>query len=93
MTNRQLAAVIMAGGLGTRMKSETPKHLHPLLGRRMPDLDLQTAGGTVRVFALLHRARPVLINLGEPGSIAMIGIIALGALAYAPRRRQVQRAR
>jgi bifunctional UDP-N-acetylglucosamine pyrophosphorylase/glucosamine-1-phosphate N-acetyltransferase len=33
----QLAAVVMAGGLGTRMRSETPKHLHPLLGRRMVD--------------------------------------------------------
>jgi 3-(3-hydroxy-phenyl)propionate hydroxylase len=38
---------------------------HPLLGRRMPDLDLQTAGGATRVFALLHEARPVLLNLGE----------------------------
>jgi hypothetical protein len=38
---------------------------HPLLGRRMPDLDLVTASGTVRVFALLHDARPVLLNLGE----------------------------
>jgi 3-(3-hydroxy-phenyl)propionate hydroxylase len=42
---------------------------HPLLGRRMPDLDLITAEGTVRVFSLLHKARPVLINFGEPGSI------------------------
>src|SRR6478672_11195339 len=32
-----LAAVVMAGGLGTRMKSATPKHLHPLLGKRMVD--------------------------------------------------------
>ena len=40
---------------------------HPLLGRRMPDLDLVTANGTLRVFTLLHRARPVLLNLGEPG--------------------------
>jgi hypothetical protein len=39
---------------------------HPLLGRRMPDLDLVTARGTVRVFALLHEARAVLLNLGEP---------------------------
>ncbi|MBA2672751.1 MAG: FAD-dependent monooxygenase [Ramlibacter sp.] len=39
---------------------------HPLVGRRMPDLDLVTAHGPVRVFALLHRARPVLLNLGEP---------------------------
>jgi 2-polyprenyl-6-methoxyphenol hydroxylase-like FAD-dependent oxidoreductase len=40
---------------------------HPLLGRRMPDLDLQTADGATRVFSLLHDARPVLLNLGEPG--------------------------
>jgi 3-(3-hydroxy-phenyl)propionate hydroxylase len=40
---------------------------HPLLGRRMPDLDLDTADGPLRVFALLHEARPVLLNLGEPG--------------------------
>jgi 3-(3-hydroxy-phenyl)propionate hydroxylase len=39
---------------------------HPLLGRRMPDLDLVTASGPLRVFTLLHDARPVLLNLGEP---------------------------
>jgi 2-polyprenyl-6-methoxyphenol hydroxylase-like FAD-dependent oxidoreductase len=40
---------------------------HPLLGRRMPDLDLVTADSPLRVFTLLHEARPVLLNLGEPG--------------------------
>jgi 2-polyprenyl-6-methoxyphenol hydroxylase-like FAD-dependent oxidoreductase len=40
---------------------------HPLLGRRMPDLDLVTETGPLRVFALLHDARPVLLNVGEPG--------------------------
>jgi 3-(3-hydroxy-phenyl)propionate hydroxylase len=40
---------------------------HPLLGRRMPDLDLVTTDGPLRVFTLLHDARPVLLNLGEPG--------------------------
>ena len=40
---------------------------HPLLGRRMPDLDLVTANGPLRVFTLLHEARPVLLSLGEPG--------------------------
>jgi hypothetical protein len=40
---------------------------HPLLGRRMPDLDLVTDNGPLRVFTLLHNARPVLLNLGEPG--------------------------
>ena len=42
---------------------------HPLLGRRMPDLDVDTADGPLRVFSLLHAARPVLLNLGEPGGI------------------------
>jgi len=40
---------------------------HPLLGRRMPDLDVVTADGLVRVFALLRDARPVLLDLGAPG--------------------------
>jgi len=40
---------------------------HPLVGRRMPDLDLVTANGPLRVFNLLHDARPVLLNLGDPG--------------------------
>ncbi len=37
---------------------------HPLLGRRMPDLDLETADGPTRVFTLLHQARPLLLNFG-----------------------------
>jgi 2-polyprenyl-6-methoxyphenol hydroxylase-like FAD-dependent oxidoreductase len=41
---------------------------HPLLGRRMPDLDLMTAHGPLRGFTLLHDARPVMLNLGEPGA-------------------------
>jgi 2-polyprenyl-6-methoxyphenol hydroxylase-like FAD-dependent oxidoreductase len=41
---------------------------HLLLGRRMPDLDVVTAEGPLRVYTLLHEARPVLLNLGEPGS-------------------------
>jgi 3-(3-hydroxy-phenyl)propionate hydroxylase len=40
---------------------------HKLLGRRMPDLELLTDHGPLRLFALLHDARPVLLNLGEPG--------------------------
>ncbi len=39
---------------------------HPLLGRRMPDLDLATALGPTRVYDLLHRARPAFINFGRP---------------------------
>jgi 2-polyprenyl-6-methoxyphenol hydroxylase-like FAD-dependent oxidoreductase len=40
---------------------------HPLLGRRMPDLDLVTANGPLRVYTLLHDARPMLLNFGKPG--------------------------
>jgi len=40
---------------------------HPLVGRRMPDLDVHTADGPTRVYALLHDARPVLLNFGEAG--------------------------
>ena len=42
---------------------------HPLLGRRMPDLDLVTAKGPLRTFSLLHDARPVLLNFSEPGHL------------------------
>ncbi len=42
---------------------------HPLLGRRMPDLELVTESGPRRVFTLLHDARPALLNLGEPGAL------------------------
>jgi 3-(3-hydroxy-phenyl)propionate hydroxylase len=54
---------------------------HPLLGRRMPDLDLITANGPLRSFTLLHGARPVLLNLGEPG--------ALDIAPWADRVRQI----
>ena len=53
---------------------------HPLLGRRVPDLDLSTAEGPLRIFELLREARPVLLNLGEPGSLdpgARIGRVRL----------------
>jgi 3-(3-hydroxy-phenyl)propionate hydroxylase len=42
---------------------------HPLLGRRMPDLDLITSDGPLRLFTLLHDARPLLLDLGTPGGI------------------------
>jgi 2-polyprenyl-6-methoxyphenol hydroxylase-like FAD-dependent oxidoreductase len=56
---------------------------HPLLGRRMPDLDLDlvTDAGSRRVFTLLHDARPVLLNLGEPR--------ALDIAAWATRVRRI----
>lgn len=46
---------------------------HPLLGRRMPDLDLETADGPQRVFTLLHAARPVLLVLGGSGALDLAG--------------------
>jgi bifunctional UDP-N-acetylglucosamine pyrophosphorylase/glucosamine-1-phosphate N-acetyltransferase len=50
-----LAAVVMAGGLGTRMKSATPKHLHPLLGRRVVDwvIDCAAAAGAEPVVVVV----------------------------------------
>jgi 2-polyprenyl-6-methoxyphenol hydroxylase-like FAD-dependent oxidoreductase len=56
----------MLSGLGIRYDLGEG---HPLLGRRMPDLDLVTADGRLRVFSLLHHARPLLLDLGEPGSL------------------------
>ena len=45
MTQTPLAAIVLAAGLGTRMNSETPKHLHPLLGRRLADWVIEAAAG------------------------------------------------
>jgi len=46
---------------------------HPLLGRRMPDLDVRTAGGPLRIFTVLHDARPVLLNFGDPTGVDIPG--------------------
>lgn len=43
---------------------------HPLLGRRMPDLEVVTTQGPRRVFTFLHRAQPLLLNLGAPGALS-----------------------
>jgi 2-polyprenyl-6-methoxyphenol hydroxylase-like FAD-dependent oxidoreductase len=59
---------------------------HPLLGRRMPDLDLETGDGPVRTYALLHDARAVLLNLGAPGALdlgAWAGRVRLVDAEYA----------
>lgn len=42
---------------------------HPLLGRRMPDLDLATERGPQRTFALMYDARPIVLNLAEPATL------------------------
>jgi 3-(3-hydroxy-phenyl)propionate hydroxylase len=60
---RRLAAEM--SGLGIRYNLGEG---HPLLGRRMPDLDLVTDAGAQRVYTLLRVARHVLLNLGEPGA-------------------------
>lgn len=66
--SRRLTA--MMGGLDIRYDLGPG---HPLLGRRMPDLDIVAASGPLRVFALLHDARPVLLNFGEAGAIDIAG--------------------
>lgn len=58
--------IAMISGLDTRYDLGEG---HPLLGCRMPDLDLISANGPLRLFTLLHDGRPVLLNLSEPGGI------------------------
>jgi len=67
---------------------------HPLLGRRMPDLDIVTADGPRRVFTLLHEARPVLIDFGA--TLELGGALDLGgalgrALDITPWANRVRR--
>jgi len=64
--SRRFAAMMF--GLDIHYDLGSGDNRHPLLGRRMPDLDLIAADGPVRVFKLLHAARPVLLNFG-PGDI------------------------
>ena len=45
MPDTTVAAVVMAGGLGTRMRSAVPKHFHPILGRRMVDWVIEAGHG------------------------------------------------
>jgi bifunctional UDP-N-acetylglucosamine pyrophosphorylase / glucosamine-1-phosphate N-acetyltransferase len=80
----QLAAVVMAGGLGTRMHSAIPKHLHPLLGRRMVDwviravqsldpvrLVVVTSPGTEREYEGVEVAvQPVARGTGDAAAVA-----------------------
>ena len=66
---KPLAAVVMAGGVGTRMKSATPKHLHPLLGRRMVDWVVETARG-VGVERVVVVASPSTRELFESVEVA-----------------------
>ncbi|HVX32351.1 MAG TPA: FAD-dependent monooxygenase [Solirubrobacterales bacterium] len=60
----------LASGLGVRYDLGAG---HPLLGHRVPDLDLVTADGPTTIFALLHEARPLLLDLGAHGSFDLTG--------------------
>jgi 3-(3-hydroxy-phenyl)propionate hydroxylase len=64
---RRVAAEMSGLGIQYEFGHADLGERHPLLGRRMPDLDVVTGSGPLRVFTLLHKARPVLLNLGEPG--------------------------
>lgn len=75
---RRVAALIHGLDIAYELGDEsTPEHavgdgdgigtVHPLLGRRMPDLDLVIAGTPSRVFELLRDATPLLLNFAEPG--------------------------
>jgi bifunctional UDP-N-acetylglucosamine pyrophosphorylase/glucosamine-1-phosphate N-acetyltransferase len=66
----ELAAVVMAAGIGTRMKSATPKHLHPLLGRRMVDWVVEAARGA-GVERLVVVASPQTSDLLEGVEVAV----------------------
>jgi 2-polyprenyl-6-methoxyphenol hydroxylase-like FAD-dependent oxidoreductase len=46
---------------------------HPLVGRRMPDLEVVTASGPQRVFEMMREAKPLLVNLGEPATLDIAG--------------------
>jgi bifunctional UDP-N-acetylglucosamine pyrophosphorylase / glucosamine-1-phosphate N-acetyltransferase len=71
MSDRNLAALVMAGGLGTRMRSETPKHLHLLLGRRMLDwvLDAVTATGAERTVVVVSPQTQAAIAESLPAGV------------------------
>ena len=65
-----LAAVVMAAGIGARMKSAVPKHLHPLLGRRMVDWVVEAARGA-GVERLVVVASPQTVDLMERVEVAV----------------------
>jgi bifunctional UDP-N-acetylglucosamine pyrophosphorylase/glucosamine-1-phosphate N-acetyltransferase len=66
MTRANPAAVVLAGGLGTRMRSATPKHFHPLLGRRMVDWIVEAARDVA--------ADPIVVVASPDGATRFDGI-------------------
>jgi bifunctional UDP-N-acetylglucosamine pyrophosphorylase / glucosamine-1-phosphate N-acetyltransferase len=73
MSDPNLAALVMAGGLGTRMRSETPKHLHRLLGRRMLDwvLDAVAATGPARTVVVVSPQTREAISESVPEGVEL----------------------
>jgi 3-(3-hydroxy-phenyl)propionate hydroxylase len=55
---------------------------HPLLGWRMPDLEVTTADGPRRVFSFLHRAQPLLLNLGARGAFSDVAQVPVVDATY-----------
>ncbi|MCA8898210.1 MAG: bifunctional UDP-N-acetylglucosamine diphosphorylase/glucosamine-1-phosphate N-acetyltransferase GlmU [Hyphomonas sp.] len=70
---RDRAAVILAAGKGTRMKSSLPKVMHPVAGRPMVDwsVDLAQRAGCSRIVVIAHPSQQVLVDhvAGLPGDI------------------------
>jgi hypothetical protein len=64
---RRIAGMLSGLDIHYDLGASGDPSIHPLTGRRIPDLDVHTADGPTRLFTLLHDARPVLLNLGEPG--------------------------
>ena len=78
MTETPLAAIVMAGGLGTRMKSAVAKHFHPILGRRMVDWVIESgrqAGASPLVVVASPAARD---QFAASGVEVAIQEVALG---------------
>ena len=63
--NRHLRDMLTALGIRYPVGGE-----HPLAGRRVPDADIETAGGATRVYELLHAARPILLDLRGSAALA-----------------------
>jgi len=70
-TRRYLAAVLTGLEVHYDLGGD-----HPVVGRRMPDLDLRTSTGATRVFDLLHDARPILLHLGDGDDAARVDVAA-----------------
>ena len=78
MTDTPLAAVVMAGGLGTRMRSAVPKHFHELLGRRMVDWVI-AAGRETGAEPLVVVASPSTVDeFAASGAVVTVQEQALG---------------